>query len=437
MASENVKFSKLQHSVIEKYLNGENIFISGPGGTGKSQLIKYIYEDNKEKTGSKTQVCALTGCAAILLECNATTIHAWSGVSDSDYYPASLKENFSYNWRSIHLLIVDEVSMMSKTYFEKLNHYAQLSRRNNKPFGGIQVIFAGDFFQLPPINKKEFCFESDLWNQLFPISNQICLKKIFRQTDKVYSKILNQIREGCMTRKSLDIISTCLHKSTDDLEIKPVSLHAKKKNVDFINNYHLDQLDGRIYQYNAETSIHEDTKSYYTSNVIEEELNNMKKNSRYPQLLSLKQGAKVMCLANLNLSDSNPICNGSQGIVIDFTPSLLPIVKFDNGTISIINYSTTFSETCSCVAYKQIPLTLAWAITIHKAQGVTLDSAEIYVGDEIFEEGQTYVAISRIKSLEGLYLKSFNYKKILVNHKVKEFYNNLKVIQDTKSSSEL
>ena len=272
-----------------------------------------------------------------------------------------------------------------------------------------------------------------LWNELFPIKNQICLKKIFRQTDRVYSKILNQIREGCITQKSLNTISTCLHKSTDHLEIKPVSLHANKKNVDFINNNHLKELDGKLYQYNAETIVHEETESFYTSCFIDDEVNNIKKKSRYPQLLSLKQGAKVMCLANLNMSDTNPICNGSQGIVLDFTSSSLPIVKFDNGTISVINYSTTFSETCSCVAYKQIPLTLAWAITIHKAQGVTLDSAEIYVGDEIFEEGQTYVAISRIKTLEGLYLKSFNYKKILVNHKVKEFYDNLKTIQEQSS----
>ena len=431
MASENVKFSKLQQSVIDKYINGENIFISGPGGTGKSQLIKYIYNLNKDI--SKTQVCALTGCAAILLECNATTIHAWSGVSDSEHYPASIKGKCSFNWKSNDILIVDEISMMSDTYLEKLNYYAQKSRGNNQPFGGIQLIFAGDFFQLPPVNKKSFCFESSLWNELFPIKNQICLKKIFRQTDRVYSKILNQIREGCITQKSLNTISTCLHKSTDHLEIKPVSLHANKKNVDFINNNHLKELDGKLYQYNAETIVHEETESFYTSCFIDDEVNNIKKKSRYPQLLSLKQGAKVMCLANLNMSDTNPICNGSQGIVLDFTSSSLPIVKFDNGTISVINYSTTFSETCSCVAYKQIPLTLAWAITIHKAQGVTLDSAEIYVGDEIFEEGQTYVAISRIKTLEGLYLKSFNYKKILVNHKVKEFYDNLKTIQEQSS----
>ena len=164
-----MELSDEQIEILRRFEKGENLFITGPGGTGKTFLIKEMLKVCKRSV----QVCALTGCAAILLDCGARTIHSWSGIKIANgeiYEIVDRLYNNKYvrkTWRSTHVLILDEVSMMSKKIFELLNVLAKTMRNNSKPFGNMQVVFLGDFYQLPPVNRErketEFCFESKEW----------------------------------------------------------------------------------------------------------------------------------------------------------------------------------------------------------------------------------------------------------------------------------
>ena len=202
-----MQFSQEQQTAFDKYIQGKNIFITGPGGTGKSALIKHIQKDAYRK-GLNIQVCALTGCAAVLLECKAKTIHSWAsiglgnGTIEQILTRINKNKHSKSNWKNTNILIIDEVSMMSRKLFETLDAIGKKIRKNSKPFGGIQLLFSGDFYQLPPVGNmddietSEFCFQSPLWEQTFSFDDHIQLIKIFRQSDPVYQKILNQVREG-------------------------------------------------------------------------------------------------------------------------------------------------------------------------------------------------------------------------------------------------
>ena len=188
-----MELSKEQQIAFNLFKQGKNVFITGPAGSGKSELIKIFYNYAIEQFKT-IQICALTGCAAVLLGCKARTLHSWSGIGLGNVSVQSLVKKISKNhnaktaWRTTHILIVDEVSMLSKKLFEILNSLGKILRRNNNPFGGMQIVFSGDFYQLPPVGNKEedpdtekFCFESDIWNQVFNSSYQIQLIKIFNR----------------------------------------------------------------------------------------------------------------------------------------------------------------------------------------------------------------------------------------------------------------
>ena len=440
-----IKLSEEQQIVFDKYILKENIFMTGPGGTGKSALIKYIVDDAKNKR-TQLNVCALTGCAAVLLECGAKTIHSWAGIGlakDTIDQVVNKVANSKYkqkNWIMAQILIIDEVSMMSLKLFEILDKIGKKCRKNEKPFGGIQVIFSGDFLQLPPVgnvgdmDSYKFCFESKLWKTTFP--NQIELKKIFRQKDEQYTKILNQIRKGRISKNSCRILESYIGRKIQEEEIiKPTILFPRKKQAEDLNQTSLNAINEEIHSFIMGpckeedllliTEIQKHKCAFFTPEEIVREQTFMINNINCEKTLKLKKGAQVMCIVNLDMDSETPICNGSQGIVEDFTQLGTPIVKFRNGSRRAINYHTWQSEKIPIVGIKQIPLILAWAVTIHKSQGATLEMAEIDIGNHIFACGQTYVALSRVKNLDGLYLKSFNPQKIKINLKVVDFYNNI------------
>lgn len=438
---EDITLSESQEEAFIAYKSGKNIFITGPGGSGKSALIRYIVEDAKLRN-KNVQVCALTGTAAVILQCKAKTVHSWGGIGlgNGDILATANKVNKSKykknNWKQVDVLIVDEVSMMSKKLFELLDATAKICRKNASSFGGIQLIFTGDFFQLPPVGNREepdtckFCFESDIWNQVF--ETKIALTKIFRQDDDLYIKILNQIRVGRITKSSLAKINEYVgRKVAPDATILPTILYPTRKKVEEINMKSLNELPGPDYVFDyqhcslKELSLSEsqiDTISMYNNDQIEREKKYMVDNINFDQKLCLRVGAQVMCIANLDLDCDNPICNGSRGVIKEINSQGMPVVEFKNGTVRVIGHHCWQSEMIPSVAVKQIPLILAWAITIHKSQGASLDMAEIDVGNKIFECGQTYVALSRVRSLDGLYLKSFDPNRILINKKVRDFY---------------
>lgn len=441
-------FNNEQLTAFNKYIAGENVFITGPGGSGKSYFIQQLYKHACENH-KRIQITAMTGCAAILLESAAKTLHSWANIGLATGDPEEIsnkirKSNLKRaNWTNTDILVVDEVSMMSQKIFELLDLIGRKARRNNKPYGGIQLIFSGDFYQLPPVGKSEdacdsnFCFESQIWNSIFPQNNQIELSFIFRQEDEIFKKILNQIREGKLFKSSLKILQGCINKPVPENSIiRPTILYPTKKMVDHLNQKEMEKLTGLDYTFSSSiiqesTSEKSNTEvnSVFSPQELSYEINALNNNSLCEKTLCLKVGAQVMCVANLDMSSQLPIVNGSQGVITSITEKGFPIVKFLNGVEMTISHHTWRSEKYPSLGLKQIPLILAWAITIHKSQGITLAQAQIDAGSRIFECGQTYVALSRVKNLDGLYLTAFDPQQIRVKKKVREYYNNIRIIQ--------
>lgn len=450
-----------QKLAFEKYKSGQNVFITGPGGTGKSALIREIYKYANQREHN-IQVCALTGCAAVMLDCKAKTIHSWAGIGlangDIDRIVHRVDKNFfkKKDWRKTRTLIVDEVSMMSKRLFDILDIVGKTVRNcHSRPFGGIQLIFCGDFYQLPPVgintedpDNSRFCFESESWFHTFPKENHIELKQIFRQNDPVYCQILNQVREGRITRRTDEILRSRVGVLLPDVsedgtpQTKPTILYATRSRVDEINREEMEKLmilDPDITTYKYELKYITDLplsdkerqlRASQTHERISTELFSLKNSILCDDIVHLRVGAQVMCVVNMEESlttSATPICNGSQGVIIRMTETTppLPVVRFNNGLEMTVNYHTWISDNIPGIGVSQIPLILSWAITIHKSQGATLERCIIDIGSGVFEAGQSYVALSRIKSLEGVSILGYDVTKILVNKRVKAFYGEL------------
>ena len=478
------EYSEEQEEVFARYLEGKNIFITGPGGTGKTRIIQRIYADAVEK-GKKIQVCAMTGCAAVLLECKAKTIHSWSGMglgqaeNEVVVMKAMKKKGVSKRWRDTDILVIDEVSMMSKKVFEILNLLAKRSRRKlGLPFGGLQVIFSGDFFQLPPVFRPAvdeadsgmFCFESPVWEGVFGVEGQIPLVRNFRQTDGVYTEILNEIREGRLSEGHRDILRQRVGISLDPaLGLTPTQIYPINTKVADVNAVKMMELPEPTRTFEME---HVDCLDYGGVNrkkLVEmgktmedwnQAFESLKKNCLAEGELKLKLGAQVMHIINREVVDGVYVCNGEQGKVIDFARvrkdvasnesiagkvvkldegegavgtgeenggewEEVPVVRFQNGLTLKVGYHEWMSEELEGVGIRQIPLILAWAVSIHKCQGMTLGIAEVDIGSSVFECAQSYVALSRVKTLGGLYLKSFDPRKIRAEPRAVEYYRNL------------
>jgi ATP-dependent DNA helicase PIF1 len=458
-----MELSLEQQYALNKFKQGENLFITGPGGTGKTRLIQTLVQ-HMMTHNIKFQVCALTGCAAILLDnCKARTLHSWAGIGiangPKEKIVTSVIRNRrkSSNWKKVHVLIIDEISMMSKKIFELVDQIGKSIHHNNKPFGGIQVIFTGDFFQLPPVGNideeetSQFCFESDLWFSAFPIENHIQLKTIFRQKDPEYTELLNQIRWGEIDPKYSELLTTYVNRPKNEI-ISPVKLFATRAKTDFVNQAQYNKLEGEEMVYKMASTValttYVNTGEIIEMSILEEyqqlteqevsfEIDYLKQNSNRIDTLKLKIGAHVMCLFNIDIE--NGICNGTQGKVVEFAINSqglkIPVVLFSNGVKSHMDFLHVQSDKYPNIGIIQIPLCLSWAITIHKIQGATLPMAEMDLGNTIFEYGQTYVALSRIQNLSGLYLSAFQPSKIKANPKIKKFYRNLPELDSSKLPS--
>jgi len=440
-----------QLSVINLLLQDENVFLTGGGGVGKSYLLSAIYIEfpglkhrlSKKKNPElvsklpRIQMCALTGCAALLLGHKAKTLHSWAGIglgkeSTAELYvKISRNRKAKRNWLCTDLLIIDEISMMTAELFDKLNELAKKIRSNKKPFGGIQLLLVGDFFQLPPVTKgsdaqgnMKFAFESDAWSSA--ITSSVELTIIQRQKDEAFQKILKEARTGSLSKESIKILTHRQGREWKDNKIRPTLLFPRRAEVDMINDTNLKALQGRKYTYKARLVHDGKAPAEFTEKdeAFQKALALFDSAASYSKELVLMIGAQVMLIANTNPTEG--LVNGSRGVVTGFCSySELPIIEFVNGVKKTLGSHTWPIEDYEFVSRSQIPLQLAFAVTTHKCQGSTLDSALVDIGSGIFEYGQAYVALSRVRSLEALYVHDFDKTAFRAHPKVKEFYTKL------------
>ena len=426
-----------QRTAIEAVLRGDSIFLTGPGGSGKSYLLAVLREEFN-KAGRVLAVTAMTGCAALLLGTHAKTVHSWAGIGlgkgSVDSVLMSIRKNGRHkkNWKKTDCLVIDEVSMLTPQLLSFLDEVGQGVRRSKEPFGGLQLVFVGDFYQLPPITRDEkmtFAFQSDLWKAV--VKGVYQLKTIHRQKDPIFQTILNEARSGKLSDASYAILEGRKAAVWKGQQIRPTMLFTRNEDIDTINAHYYGKLKGDEYVYKIEeTEIHtlsddtgEEEGSSKKGKKTKPKPMVVEKHSLYEPEIRLKVGAQVMLLHNL--SPDFGLVNGSRGVVKEFTSDGLPRVKFASfDTLKTIDRHEWRNEDSPMVR-KQIPLRLAYALTIHKAQGASLDSALVDIGSSTFEYGQAYVALSRVRSLEALYIHDLDRRAFRVHPAVKEMYETL------------
>ncbi|XP_015605451.1 ATP-dependent DNA helicase PIF1 [Cephus cinctus] len=398
-----------QNKVLEMALSQKNIFFTGSAGTGKSFLLKRIIAALPPDT---TIATASTGVAACHI--GGITLHQFAGIGlghatlDRCFSMASQSAAAS-TWRKIKHLVIDEISMVDGDYFDKIEAVARHVRKNDRPFGGIQLILCGDFLQLPPVSKQEqkakFCFESEAWKKCVHFSFE--LQQVHRQKDPAFVKILNSIRIGRVTEDIANTLkATSLQKiENDGILATRLCSHINEANA--INNSQLACLPGESQIFMAQDS------DPMVSQTLDKQL-------PVPGRLELKVGAQVMLLKNINIA--NGLVNGARGVIVKFVDDV-PLVHFRAGEhyLAKMEKWSIKSSGGSMFFRKQIPLKLAWAFSIHKSQGLTLDCVEMSLG-RVFDSGQAYVALSRAQSLQSLRVLDFNVNQVWANTTVLEFY---------------
>ena len=446
-----------QKRVIDQLLQDKNVALLGAAGCGKSFLLSKIYHEfprlkrqydklkHQEPRNIRIQICALTGCAALLLGNNAKTLHSWAGIglgkgTVQELYTKIRRNRKTYrNWLCTDLLIIDEVSMLTADLLDKLNQLAKKLRGNSHPFGGIQVVFVGDFYQLPPVNKSDeqtkFAFEADAWKEIVNVTTE--LTKIQRQKDESFQTILKEARVGTLSRTSCQILEECQEKNWKKHKIRPTLIFPRRAEVDLINESNLKSLKGQRYHYKAKLVYSEKIPAGFNEHDehFKQVLATFDSNATYATDLELALNAQVMLIANIQPEIG--LVNGSRGVIVDFNLSGLPVVEFLNGIKQPIGNHTWPIEDHEFVARSQLPLRLAYAATMHKVQGSTLDAALIDIGSGIFEYGQAYVALSRVRSLDSLYVHDFDPSAFRVHPKVLNFYKNLVVYDEVENVLEL
>lgn len=387
-----------QGLALEIMLSGESVLLTGPAGAGKTfvlnQFIKLAKADGKH-----VSVTATTGLAATHL--GGTTIHSWAGIGVSDHLPQGFADHVAKGRREIiektDVLIIDEISMLHDYRLDMVDEACRLVRRKDIPFGGIQVIMSGDFFQLPPINRGDsraggFVVHSEVWKELDPT---VCyLEEQHRQDDQELLDILNALRAGEIRRHHAEQLLARVEETPPEGMVL-TELHTVNIDVDRLNEIKLAELGGDELFYTQTTTGSE--------NYVE----NLQRSVLAPATLRLKKGALVMAVKN---ATDRRYANGSIGVISDFDPATeYPIVEFRSGRTVTMQPETweLRDGDKKRASISQIPLRLAWAITVHKSQGMTLDAARIDLR-KAFVEGMGYVALSRVKNLNNLYLHGIN-----------------------------
>ena len=380
-----------QDRALDILKTGANVFLTGEPGAGKTYVINQ-YINWLEAAGMHVAVTASTGIAATHI--GGMTIHSWSGVGIKDYLsPADLdaiasKEKIVKRVKATQVLVIDEISMLDGKILNSVNKILRTIRASEEPFGGIQVVCIGDFFQLPPVTRQgdimTYAFMSEAWLALKPL---ICyLSEQHRQADEIFLGLLGSIRKNQIEEDHYTLLSEQTEIGYADVE--PTRLYTHNADVDAVNNQKLTELPGKI------------RKFQMAGKGGKPLIEGLMKNCLSPQMLELKEDAMVMCTKN---NFEVGYVNGTLARVIEFASNGDPVIETTDGKmITMQSTSWEIAEDGKVLAQiTQYPLRLAWAITVHKSQGMSLDAAEIDLS-KAFVYGQGYVALSRVRSLEGL-----------------------------------
>lgn len=405
-----------QDEALEILKAGHNVFLTGPAGSGKTFVLNKYVKYLKQK-GTKFGITASTGIAATHI--GGVTIHSWSGlgikdtVSEKDLKKILRKSYVKKRFKGNEVLIIDEISMLNSFQFDSLNKICQTFKMNGEPFGGMQIICSGDLFQLPPIKRngdEKFVTESEVWNKM---NLKICyLEEQHRQQNDGLLNFLNHIRENNPVKAREVLNAFDLKKN---LSVILTKLYTHNADVDAINSCELEKIAGEPMVY--------EMKWVGSKNVVDL----LKQGCLAPEKLLLKKGAKVMFIKN---NFEAGYVNGTLGEVAYFNvDDGLPVIStYDGKTIKAGLATWTIEEDDKIKAQvDQIPLRLAWAITVHKSQGMNLDSAEIDLS-KCFEKGMGYVALSRLRSLNGLKLNGINQMAFAVSNEAVELDKKLKTM---------
>ena len=427
--------------VIQLLDNGENIFITGGGGVGKSFLLNNLKKHYKDDLS----LTSTTGISAINI--GGQTLHSWAGIGIADKpVNDTVKKikNRSSLFKQLNKckkLAIDEISMLDNLTMDYVNEVLKQVRGTDRPFGGIQIILVGDFFQLPPvkidqIEEKDFCFNSSAWKELNLTT--VFLQTVYRQSDKNFIEALNNVRINKTAARDLEVFYNRSFSYDYEPDKDILQIFGTNRDADNYNEKCFNELKSKAYTYKSKDTLYQysltddtctaiDLKDDEASNLNQYDakcIEQFNKDCKAPRNLELKEGCRVILLKNIDIS--NGLVNGSCGTVKKLAPSSI-YVLFDNGqSIHLepeeFEYST---EGKPKIIRNQYPLRLAYGITIHKSQGMTFDKLVVNFS-KIFDYGQAYVALSRATNLNGLIIKGFNHHKIIANKKVVNFYKNLK-----------
>ncbi|KAK3859893.1 hypothetical protein Pcinc_034023 [Petrolisthes cinctipes] len=405
-----------QKSVLQAVQGGHNVFFTGSAGTGKSFLLRRIIGALPPDV---TFVTASTGVAACQI--GGTTLHAFAGIGSGQAplqqcFQLASRKVVAQQWKRCRHLIVDEISMVDGGFFKKLEAVGRMIRGNEKPFGGIQLIFCGDFLQLPPVTrhgeKRIFCFQTSAWDSSITLTLE--LTDVKRQDDPEFIDILQEVRRGRCPDKIVERLRETEKNFVERDGIKATRLCTHREDVEHINRQHLDKLPGvaQVFQsLDSDPSLAKtlDSQTPVTSS------------------LELKIGTQVMLTKNMDVARG--LVNGARGVITGFKNGGegYPIVRFLCGQTTEIKYDKWTVRVPGGISLtrRQLPLKLAWAFSIHKSQGMTLDCAEMSLS-RVFEAGQAYVALSRAKNLQGLRILDFDPSCVRAHPDVLKFYQSLR-----------
>lgn len=409
-----MSLSEEQQAVINCMVQGKNVLLTGPAGTGKTLTLRHVIRTAYDR-GINIGVTAMTGSAAYVL--GGRTLHSFLGVGLAKKSPQDLAKQLRSKYQAkykvlcaLDILMIDEVSMMDDKFLELISEFLTLVRNDGKPFGGLQLLLCADFAQLPPVSGK-YAFLSKIWSKLN--LQTVVLTKIFRQNDIEFATMLNRLRWGGCTTEDYETLMS--RKSASfGTHITPTRLYSRNRDVDRVNKEAFDQLIKTQTPHTFKTVYGGAApKNTQTNSILYAD------SCGIPSEVVMCLGAQVVVTSNVDAAKG--LVNGTRGVVIGMGADFVELSLLDGARVTV-NFMETFADDDKQIRVKHMPLKLAYAVSIHKSQGMTLDCVEMDLGDSVFEYGQAYTAISRARSLASVKIVDVSKRAFKAHADVLKFY---------------